>query len=132
MEKAGMINVYTCEFGHRMVTMNIDSGVTYFMVPCPFKCEGTAKSCFYRCDQTLPHDHEWYRHSGKRLSDDDKEHHKKGGLFLRGRTKANIDRELLLHVERMPEAERLAFRTRLKVNPEAAKRQLEDFIRRTL
>lgn len=85
----GMLNIYTCNccFGH-IVTKDVDLGVTPFMIGCKVSedCKGTMKSSMYRVfDQTMKHDFEWYRpeHPTDEMSQWERDHHQKGGLFLR-------------------------------------------------
>lgn len=97
-ELAGKKNVYTCEgCGESIVTVNLEEGVTPFMVGCringcseqlpPGRAIAPAmKSHFYRVDQTLEPTHEWYRPRGSalsKLSATAQEHVANGGLLLR-------------------------------------------------
>lgn len=104
------MNIYICEHGCHNVTVDVDKGVTPFMIACEFKgrpdrpanpakmkngkCIGTAKSCMY--PKELPANapypvptHEWYRPDLEeyvKLPKDEKEHVEKGGLLMRERT----------------------------------------------
>lgn len=111
------MNLYMCQYGCHNVTVDVDEGVTPFMIDCEFRgrpdrplnpnyakdgrCVGVAKSTFY--PQQLPPGapypkptHEWYRPSKEELSMlslAEIEHVNNGGLLLRKRTNA----EMLLH-----------------------------------
>jgi len=80
-------NVYTCqECGGKIVTEDVDEGVTPFMLKCRATegCDGNMWSAFYRCDQTLPAGFEWFMpKSLKGYNRGMKEHISKGGLDLR-------------------------------------------------
>lgn len=114
--KSPRYNCYVCEHHCQTFTVDVDHGVTPFMIGCEFKgspdrpanpkfigangkCIGTAKSCFYPRDKLPDHakvTHEWYRPNStefKRLSHGSKEHVSKGGLLLRERT----DKEPVYH-----------------------------------
>ncbi|MCB0744619.1 MAG: hypothetical protein KDC67_11990 [Ignavibacteriae bacterium] len=106
------INVYICEYGCHNVTVDVDKGVTPFFINCmrtadenrpldPTKskdgvCIGLAKSCMYpkEIDDNLPYPtpkYEWYRPDLSqyvKLSDDEKDHVRNGGLLIRKRTDA--------------------------------------------
>lgn len=112
------INVYRCEHGCNNVTVDVDDGVTPFMMKCVTKsrpdrpldpiltgsdgeCLGMAKSCFYPKVAPPPWisvpTHEWYRPKDLAgLNDGELEHVKKGGLLLRPRT----DAEPIYHPEK--------------------------------
>lgn len=87
----GKINTYTCPHGHVTVTKDIDDGVTPFMLRCRQKadngkhnCTEFAQSSFYRADQSLTPEYEWYKPTSlKGLSPAMKEHVKMGGLDIR-------------------------------------------------
>lgn len=102
-------NVYVCEFGCFNVTVDVDHGVTPFMIDCQFtgrpdrplnpkysengKCSGMAQSCFYPREPRPPHipapTHEWYKPTEEEmvpLMGAEKEHVRRGGLLLRPRT----------------------------------------------
>jgi len=91
MEKKGERNSYTCEkCGKQVVTVNLDDGVTPFIILCranwPGECSGEAKSGFYRIDQESPATWGWYRPVGaelKRLDPGVRHHVEQGGLVLR-------------------------------------------------
>lgn len=106
------MNIYICEHGCHNITVDVDKGVTPFMIGCEFKgrpdrpanpkymkngkCIGTAKSCMYpkEIGENTPYPvptHEWYRPALKeysKLSEYEKEHVLNGGLLLRERTDA--------------------------------------------
>lgn len=106
------LNLYMCEHGCHNVTVDVDKGVTPFMIGCEFtgrpdripdptkmkygKCIGMAKSCMYpkEIDDKYPipvATHEWYRPSLKEfktLSELEKDYVKDGGLLMRKRTEA--------------------------------------------
>jgi len=104
-------NVYRCEYGCNTVTVDVDRGVTPFMIKCKSvsrpgrplmpsltgpdgECVGTAHSSFYPGAPRPPHlpapTHEWFRPSELAgLSDDDADHVRRGGLLLRPRTAAD-------------------------------------------
>jgi hypothetical protein len=94
------LNVYRCSGGDVTTTVDVDEGVTPFMVMCP-KCGRDAQSSFYPKSRPVPESipepsHEWYRPSEtetRRMNHAMREHVKKGGLLLRLRTK----REPLSH-----------------------------------
>ncbi len=95
-------NVYTCHLcGVMQVTVDVDEGVTPFMVPCSTKeCMGPRTSAFYPRAPRPPSlpapTHEWYKPAQEeisKLSDGNREHVLKGGLLLRKRT----DREPVYH-----------------------------------
>jgi hypothetical protein len=111
------MNIYICEHSCHNITVDVNKGVTPFMIGCEFtgrpdrpanplkmkngKCIGTASSRMYpkELGPGVPYPvptHEWYRPSldeFNRLSDPEKDHVKQGGLLLRKRTNA----EPLLH-----------------------------------
>lgn len=85
MSFKGKKNVYTCELGHQVVTVDDDEGVTPFMTMCAVPgCGHWAQSSMYRVDQSLePHLHwfrppkaDWFRYSPATI-----EHLKRGGLI---------------------------------------------------
>lgn len=104
------LNLYVCEHGCHNITVDVDKGVTPFMIPCQFKgrpdrpanpalmkdgkCIGLAKSSMY--PRELPPEvpypvptHEWYKPEGAEydaLQGGAKEHVDNGGLLLRERT----------------------------------------------
>jgi hypothetical protein len=86
----GKKNIYTCDkCGGHIVTVDVDDGVTPFMLACKVaeECEGTMRSSLYRVfDQSMKASHEWYRPTpatGGRLSASQLDHVMKGGLLLR-------------------------------------------------
>jgi hypothetical protein len=87
-------NIYTCPKGHHTVTVDVDDGVTPFMLRCRQKdddgkhnCTEMARSHMYRLtpiEQAMEPEYEWFKPlSLKGLSREMKEHVKKGGLELR-------------------------------------------------
>lgn len=82
-------NVYTCrECGHHFVTVDRDDGTTPFMTKCQvLECQGGAQSSFYRVDQSLTPQFEWYRPDAAEitymLNSNAREHVSKNGLLLR-------------------------------------------------
>lgn len=87
----GRVNGYGCRNAHCrhvMVTVDVDDGVTPFMVGCP-KCGGQAYSFFYPtkgCPPAEDATHEWYAPDAeerKELTKAELEHADQGGLFLR-------------------------------------------------
>lgn len=94
----GRENVYTCEkCGGLTVTIDVDEGVTPFMLKCRASgrqgdCDGFARSSFYPKGPRPPHmpapSWEWYRPDAEeveRLSDAMREHVRQGGLCIRKR-----------------------------------------------
>jgi len=87
----GKKNVYICDkCGRKVVTKDLDDGVTPFMVSCREfgkDCDGVTRSCFYSVDQTLPVNYVWFKpvtlddYEGAML-----EHIEQGGLDLRKAT----------------------------------------------
>lgn len=56
------INAYTCDAGHRCVTIDRVEGTTPFMIACQTDgCDLTAKSALYRVGDAEKPTHEWYR-----------------------------------------------------------------------
>jgi hypothetical protein len=123
--EAGMsdprINVYTCQVcGKHSVTVDVDKGVTQSMIGCRAqngsrrKCIGMAYSSFYPRGPKPAHigepQWEWYKPTDEQLKahysggllEQMREHVAKGGLDLRGRTKAVP----IVHVDSAPPAER--------------------------
>ena len=85
MEDRGKINEYTCEKGHKIVTINTDEGTTPLTIKCRHRmCNRIATSELYLVDQTQEPTHEWYRPNNlEELSDWDLHHIELGGLLLR-------------------------------------------------
>lgn len=86
----GKINVYTCQLGHQTVTVDLEEGVTPFMIRCKQKhglkydCTEMAQSCMYACPQILTPEYEWYKPTDlKKLNKGEREHVAQGGLLLR-------------------------------------------------
>lgn len=87
-------NIYTCPVGHHTVTVDVDEGVTPFMLRCrqraadgKHNCTEMAQSHFYRLTSTemmMEPEYEWFKPmSLKGLSPEMKEHIRMGGLELR-------------------------------------------------
>ena len=111
------MDLYICEHGCHNITVDVDKGVTPFMIRCEFtgrpdrpadpskmkngKCIGVAESCMYpkQIDDNVKYPvptHEWYRpdlEEYSKLNKYEKEHVVNGGLLLRKRT----DRKPELH-----------------------------------
>ncbi len=87
-EEAKKINTYSCtNCGYKMITINRDEGTTPFMIECD-KCGSDSYSCWYRCDQNLEPQYEWYKpmttsERKKLTSEDVKDHVSQGGLLFR-------------------------------------------------
>jgi hypothetical protein len=121
--KEPKINVYRCQYGCNTVTVDVDEGVTPFMIKCRAKsrpdrplrpeltgpngeCVGTAQSNMYprgpRPSWIGEPTHEWYLPTIKEAKKLNRkypgmlEHVEQGGLNLRART----DREPVYHEER--------------------------------
>lgn len=85
------INVYTCPNGHQTVTIDLVEGTTPMILRCrqraddgKHNCTDFAESAWYRCDQSLTPEYEWYKpDSLKGLSSEERDHVKLGGLLLR-------------------------------------------------
>jgi hypothetical protein len=75
------INTYTCENGHVTVTVDVDKGTTPMLLDCP-KCGKLSRSAWYKCDQNLKPEYEWYKPTGN-VHRRDREHVKAGGLLIR-------------------------------------------------
>lgn len=95
-------NVYTCHLcGVMQVTVDVDEGVSPFMIPCATKeCMGPRTSAFYprapRPTSLPAPTHEWFMPCMAELpefSESDREHVLNGRLLLRKRT----DREPVYH-----------------------------------
>lgn len=98
----GRLNVYTCEAGHEVVTIDRDPGVTPSGMLCrhtetrgfpavEVQCELRARSAFYRVPDGLVAAFEWYRpddEERRRLNPYQAEHVDRGGLLLRPITAA--------------------------------------------
>ncbi len=93
VRKYGYKNIYTCQkCGGQTVTIDIDEGVTPFMLRCRATgeegdCDGMAQSCMYRVPANSPEPQwEWFTPRGfeyRELSPQMKEHVDKGGLVIR-------------------------------------------------
>lgn len=92
----GMKNLYFCNTcGHGIVTLDVDSGVTPFIIGCERGCGGAALSFFYRCPQPMLANiqpvFEWYKPTPDEvatLSDAVRDHIARGGLIKRFAGKA--------------------------------------------
>ena len=122
--KEPRINVYRCQYGCHTVTVDVDDGVTPFMIQCrsrstperPIKakylgeegfCKGTAESSFYPRGPKPLHigepKWEWYKPTTPEvMSNAEFEHVKQGGLLLRPRT----EREPVYHKDKNETANR--------------------------
>lgn len=86
----GRKNIYCCEDGHYIVTVDRDEGVTPFMTPFMTTCKAPGckkhmQSSMYRVfDQRLAATHEWYRPGAiEVLSPGEQQHVDQGGMLLR-------------------------------------------------
>jgi len=83
----GKKNGYICqECGGRIVTIDIDEGVTPFMLACRAKegCKGMMFSCFYSIPQMLPAQYEWFMPESYEGYDEAMiAHFEQGGLDIR-------------------------------------------------
>ncbi len=63
------INVYTCDKGHKTVTIDREEGTTPFMISCEVEeCKtGLARSCMYQTDQGQTPTHEWVKMSDNEM-----------------------------------------------------------------
>src|SRR3990167_2030816 len=109
--KLPRINVYRCEYHCNTVTVDVDHGVTPFMIGCRSRsrpdrpiakdkldkkgfCIGTGMSCFYPKVPRPAHipepSWEWFKPTKEEfemldIEQKDENHFKQGGLFLRPR-----------------------------------------------
>ena len=86
----GNKNVYVCQVcGKGVVTIDIEDGVTPFMIGCKATegCEGDMYSSFYDVDQSLPAQFEWYRPTISQYPQEAqgfmRKHIEQGGLEIR-------------------------------------------------
>jgi len=90
-------NVYRCPAGHLTVTVDVDEGVTPFIITCRSgSCQEAASSSFYpkspRPAQIPAPEWEWYRPTDKQAKKKDRQfpgtwdHVRNGGLLIRPRT----------------------------------------------
>lgn len=110
--KLPRLNVYVCEYHCHTVTVDVDHGVTPFMIKCraksrpdrPLKprltgpdgeCIGTAQSSFYPKVPKPPWikdpEWEWYKPAAEeipKLGRGERDHVEQGGLLMRPRTDA--------------------------------------------
>lgn len=88
-EPTGKINQYVCPHGHRTTTVDIDKGVTPFLIMCWHPgCREMSQSSFYRVEPGAVPSHEWYRPDAAELerlnaNEGMRKHVEKGGLVLR-------------------------------------------------
>ena len=78
-------NIYICENGHQLRTVDRDAGVTPFLTKC-LECGEFTRSQVYRVPQDITPTHEWYRPSSAEqaeLPSGTLEHVEMGGLLLR-------------------------------------------------
>lgn len=88
--EGGGIQISTEPSGHETVTIDRDDGTTPMMIACRHEgCDKTAKSRFYRVNQSLVPTHEWYKPTEryirklKRGNSPLYDHCVNGGLLLR-------------------------------------------------
>lgn len=84
---AGKKNVYVCHCGAAITTLDLEPGVTPFMVKCE-ACGDMMESNFYRVNQDREHTHEWYRPDNAEYALQKpavQEHLQQGGLLKRKR-----------------------------------------------
>ena len=83
----GKKNGYICQAcGGRIVTIDIDDGVTPFAIPCEATegCKGMMHSAFYTIPQFFDATFEWYKpETTEGLLPAEKEHVENGGLLMR-------------------------------------------------
>jgi hypothetical protein len=104
--KEPRINVYRCRGGHLTVTVDVDEGVTPFMMGCKHPgCDSDAVSSFDPRGPKPSHipepEWEWFKPSPAELKKMDlgmREHCQRGGLDLRKRT----EREPVYHTDSEP------------------------------
>lgn len=91
MSYKGKINTYTCPNGHVTVTIDTDDGVTPMMIRCrqrdvdgKHNCTEFSRSAWYRCDQSLTPEYEWYKPTSlKGYNAEMRNHLEMGGLEIR-------------------------------------------------
>lgn len=78
-------NAYTCEkCRFSIITVDVNTGVTPFMITCKGCEKAHARSAFYRIDQALTASHEWYMPTDLTgLKPGEVVHVQAGGLLLR-------------------------------------------------
>lgn len=91
----GKKNVYTCQrCGEKIVTIDLDDGVTPFMLTCRVTpdCDGSMQSSFYSsgCQFFTP-SHEWYKPTDPPEDPWERDHWERGGLFIREIPKESPD-----------------------------------------
>lgn len=85
----GKKNMYVCQTcGYKIVTVDIDEGVTPFMIGCKREnCDGDMYSFFYRINPLLEPTYEWYKPNLEDYSEEHRElmrnHIENGGLDIR-------------------------------------------------
>lgn len=92
--KMWKLNVYVCPKKHLTTTVDVDEGVTPFMLGCKMPgCNEMAQSSFYPKQRPIPMHipmplWEWYKPDINKVSSFERDHVEKGGLLLRRRTSA--------------------------------------------
>jgi hypothetical protein len=83
--KPNRLNMYTCDNDHNTITIDLNEGVTPFMIDCmTLDCGLIARSHFYNVSPELIPAYEWYYPTNlKGLHPAEVEHVVKGGLLLR-------------------------------------------------
>lgn len=89
-------NKYTCQECKRyVVTIDVDEGVTPFMMGCPFiDCVGMMHSSFYNVDVDDEPSFEWYKPDEAeiaKLESNTRDHVERGGLLRRKKKGAEPD-----------------------------------------
>lgn len=81
----GKINVYECPDGHQTVTIDLEDGTTPMMMNCRTpNCGKTSCSKWYRVDQNLKPEFEWFKPTDmKKLNPAERDHVQRGGLLIR-------------------------------------------------
>ena len=80
------INQYTCwECGERIITVDIDEGVTPAMLACRAtdECGGTMHSHRYQVEGNPTPTYEWYKEKGRIKDQEMRKYIERGGLVLR-------------------------------------------------
>lgn len=81
--------MYVCQTcGYKIVTIDVDEGVTPFMIECKREnCNGDMYSSFYKVNPFLEPTYEWYKPKIEDYSEEDRElmrdHIENGGLDIR-------------------------------------------------
>lgn len=67
-QQSARLNAYVCPDKHRTVTIDIDEGVTPFMMGCKFPgCGKMAHSLFYKVPQDITPEYEWYKPTAEQV-----------------------------------------------------------------